>query len=331
MTTVDDSSDDAAEHRSRVALRLLVDHTTAETAAALHDAGVRPLLLKGPVIARWLYAEAPSARGYSDVDFLVAPECFDRAEEVLRSLGFTATPTVRLGGERLIHAVLYERPGAAQVDLHRTLHDLEDVDPSLVWAAALREHETLIVGGVEIDVPGVLARCLHVVFHVSLEDSPAARAVMDLRRAIEQVDRDTWRRAADLAKELGVEAMMAAKLRLVPGGEGLALSIGLSDRSFPARLLTTREEDSPPYVHSLSRFAELPSMRLRLRYLRAKAIPSRSFMRQWTPVARSGPVGLAAAYLLRISWVLISLPVSPVFWWVARRKARRAAAARAVS
>jgi hypothetical protein len=170
-----------------------------------------------------------------------------------------------------------------------------------------------------------------VVFHVSLEDSPAARSVVDLRRAIEQVDRATWRRSADLAKELGVDPMMAAKLRLVPGGEDLALSVGLSERSFPARLLTTREEDSPPYVHSLSRFAELPSMRLRLRYLRAKVIPSRSFMRQWTPVARHGWIGLGVAYVLRIGWVLVSLPVSPVFWWVARRKARRAAASRAVS
>ena len=41
---------------------LRVDHATVEAVDALRAAGVRPVLLKGPVIAQWLYADDPSQR-----------------------------------------------------------------------------------------------------------------------------------------------------------------------------------------------------------------------------------------------------------------------------
>src|SRR5581483_4423702 len=114
----------------------------------------------------------------------------------------------------------------------------------------------------------------------------------------------------------------------VPGGTTLAEAIGLTRRPLPARLLTTREEHSPPYVHSLARLSELRGVRARVRYLWVKAFPPASFLRQWTPIARWSVVGLAIAYVLRVCWTLASVPVAPLLWWWARRRARAAAAAR---
>jgi hypothetical protein len=313
---------------TRAAARLLADRTTAEVVHALHAAGIRPLLLKGPVIARWLYTDAPGQRGYVDVDLLVGPDNRAATADVLVDLGFRSTDTVRLAGERVPHAQPFERLGSAAVDLHHTIHDLEDVPAHLVWEAVCAEREQLSVAGTVVDTPGPVARVLHVVFHVSLEEPGNTSAVLDLRRAVEQVDPQIWSQAAVLARRFGVLDVMTAKLRLVPGGRRVCQELGLHEGALPARLLTTRQEDSPPYVHSMSRFMELNDTRQRLRYVTAKAIPTPEFLRQWTPVAGYGKPGLFLAYLLRIGWSLLSLPMAPIMWWWARHRARALAAQR---
>ena len=67
---------------------LRIDVATVEAVRAMREAGVRPLLLKGPVIATWLYADDPARRPYRDVDLLVAVEQFDAARSVLGRLGY---------------------------------------------------------------------------------------------------------------------------------------------------------------------------------------------------------------------------------------------------
>ena len=52
---------------------------TAEVVTALRDAEIESLLLKGPATVRWLYADDPSARLYTDVDLLVPPAAFAAA------------------------------------------------------------------------------------------------------------------------------------------------------------------------------------------------------------------------------------------------------------
>ena len=75
---------------------LALDAHAVTVVRALEDAGVAALLLKGPGLARRLYADDPSRRRYSDVDVLVAnaalpgsglletytPEQIDRALDV---------------------------------------------------------------------------------------------------------------------------------------------------------------------------------------------------------------------------------------------------------
>ena len=89
--------------------------------------GIEPVLLKGPVVRQWLYADDPLARTYFDVDLLVGPDDRERAEAVLRELGFTE-PVPALPGEWPEHAASWARePDGAVVDLHRCLHGTESV------------------------------------------------------------------------------------------------------------------------------------------------------------------------------------------------------------
>src|SRR4051812_37401731 len=67
---------------------LRVDHATVEAVCALRERGVRPILLKGPAVAEWLYAGNPAQRPYNDADLLVAPEPLAVSAVVLTGLGY---------------------------------------------------------------------------------------------------------------------------------------------------------------------------------------------------------------------------------------------------
>jgi hypothetical protein len=110
----------------RAACALYVDRVTGEVVAALNDAGIAAILLKGPSIARWLYPAG--GRMYRDTDLLVPPSQFLDAASVLRSLGFTEQLEDFHPSERT-QAVEYlftrapgpgPRPGGG-VDLHRNI------------------------------------------------------------------------------------------------------------------------------------------------------------------------------------------------------------------
>lgn len=205
--------------------RSRIDATTAEVVVALRRRGIRAVLLKGPVVQRWLYAEDPWTRTYCDTDLLVAPGDLCRSEAVLEDLGF----------ERPLHpqwlqphAVSWSRPSdQAFVDLHRTLHGLETISEHLVWSEVIAGGESCVVAGQTVDIPGLAMRTLNVVMHVSFADAKDAKVYIDLSRALDRIDRATWQSAADLARRLGVDDEMGARLRLVDQGVTLADDLDL--------------------------------------------------------------------------------------------------------
>jgi hypothetical protein len=52
-----------------------------------------------------------------------------------------------------------------------------------------------------------------------------------------------------------------------------------------------------------------------------KVLPSPAWMREWTPLARRGPLGLIAAYGYRQLWLARHGPPALVGWLRARRSA----------
>jgi hypothetical protein len=75
--------------------------------------------LKGPAIARWLYADEESWR-YADIDLPVDPRQFMDAERLLADLGFAESSLERaFPEERARHAHAWRRArDATTVDLH---------------------------------------------------------------------------------------------------------------------------------------------------------------------------------------------------------------------
>src|SRR4051812_2992968 len=97
-----------------------MDQVAARVVLEVREAGVRSILLKGPALARWLYADG-SPRTYFDCDLLVAVDDFAFAEATLQELGFEqGADDQDLPGWQL-PAYEWRQPSGAKIDLHRTL------------------------------------------------------------------------------------------------------------------------------------------------------------------------------------------------------------------
>jgi len=278
-----------------VARRMLVDRVTIEVVGALREAGLEPVLLKGPVIARWLY-DGPGERTYDDVDLLLGPRDFEAGTQVLARLGFVRgdepAREVPLPAGQQAHAETWGRGGdAVAVDLHRCLHHTEHLPPAQVWDEVWGDHTLLDVYGTAVSVPAVRVRTLHLVLHLQPKDVPGTRAWTDLERAIDRVGRDDWAAAAELADRFGVRDDMGALLALVPGGAELAGRLDLS--TTPSDALLQEHRRHAPAIAHVARNMRRRTPGEAVRVVGAKLSPSR--IRQVAPEGDGRP-SLVRAY-----------------------------------
>jgi hypothetical protein len=142
----------------------------------------------------------------------------------------------------------------------------------------------------------------------------------DLDRALGIVSDECWRDASDLAFALDGASAFASGLRHKPRGEEVLRMLGLENvRDIKAALTVERV----PLATGFHHLRELPDARARARYLAGEVFPSRSFMRWWSPMARRGPSGLLAAYVVR--WFFL-VSRAPAGYLTYRRVARGAPA-----
>jgi Uncharacterised nucleotidyltransferase len=302
------------------ALVLHVDSVTAEVVTAMRDAGIRTLLLKGPSIAAWLYGDG-APRPYIDSDLLVAPGSHREAGRVLRRLGFRPRA---YSLHRDSQAWLRGRD-TSNVDLHRSLIGVA-AGPDRVWRELAAHPDTMRIGGIEVEVPGVPARALHVALHAAQHGVDVPRPLEDLARALRVADEHVWREAADLARRIDALPAFAAGLRLDPEGVRLARHLKLPEERPPA--VELRAGADIPVAVALESLASERSLRARARVLLGAVVPSTLYMRQWSAmhttrwpgVMRREPLGLWLAYLWRPLWILLRLPKAIT----ALRRARRA-------
>lgn len=91
----------------------------AEVLAALGEAGIPTVALKGLALALAHYGDA-GVRPMDDIDVLVPPDEFERALGVLGELGWTPEPDLRPEvGERSIHGLHLAGRDGRNLDLHR--------------------------------------------------------------------------------------------------------------------------------------------------------------------------------------------------------------------
>lgn len=91
--------------------------------AALADAGVRSVALKGPFLGEAIYGD-PGRRPSGDIDLLVSPEQLQTAVEVVRGLGYGAPRdhVYELGLPLLHFALVHEEGQLPPLELHWRVH-----------------------------------------------------------------------------------------------------------------------------------------------------------------------------------------------------------------
>lgn len=283
----------ATRHRTR-----RVDELAVRAVAALTAEGVPSLLLRGPAIARLLY-DGPGERSYQDVDLLVAARDHERAGHALLRVGLRPVLEDAAESEASPHARTYEA-GDGDVDLHWTLKGV-GARPEAAWAALSRDAEPLELCGSELSVPSAAARALIVALHASQHGPQGPVQLDDVRRALERLPRETWAAAAELARELEAHTWFAGGLRQVAGGAELLGELGMDT---PADLeVAVRGEGNVPMVRGFAELSTTPGAGGKARLLAREMFPTRGFMREWSPMARRGGAGLAAAYAYRPFWL----------------------------
>jgi putative nucleotidyltransferase-like protein len=279
---------------------LLLDAVAAEVVSTLLRVGIRSILLRGPVIARWLYDD-DTLRPYSDIDLLVAPSEFAAAEGVLADLGFVQhSLEVALPTERPRHAHTWERVRVI-VDLHRTLIGIA-APPEQVWAELGSETADMTVGGAQIKVLRPPALAVMIALHAAHQGAEFDRLLQDLERALERASAEVWEEAAALARALEAIPAFATGLRLLPTGETVAARLGLSSEHWAKG--DVEGGKTWHLARTLGWLVETPGLAAKLRFLVGRLFPAPAVMRSRSPLARRGRLGLLLAYPWRIVLLL---------------------------
>ena len=282
---------------------LAVDGVTAEVAAAFDAAEVPFILLKGPVIAQWLYRDG--TRSYVDSDLLVSELDETRAEGVLSALGFRAVAGTGWVDPGVARNHTWIREGS-YVELHVTLTGL-GVEPRQVWAILSEGTEDISLRGRRVRALGLPARLVHVALHAAQHGPVFSQAMRDLELACASHGIADWRAAAALAKRLDAQEAMSAGLALMPEGSEIKRQLGLPEPADPLVLLRARS--ASPVAMGLARFAGA-SPRDRGSHILRVLLPTPAFLRWWTPIASRGRRGLLLAYAWRYLYLATSLPAA---------------------
>lgn len=300
------------------ALTVEVDALTAEVVGAFGCEGIETLVLKGPVLATWLYPG--EVRPYVDCDLMVAPEDQARAVGALERLGFAEhcawmpTPlSLDPGG------TAFSRRDGGMVDLHCQLPGLEG-NADGFWGRLAARAERQVIAGVALRVPDRDVVLLHVVLHAAHHANVAdSKPLEDLRRALARVEESQWSRALELARAYRGVRAFAAGLRLLPEGRDLGRRLDLGEvRSLQHEI---RREDNVVVEELYALLSADVGIRRKLAVAASDVFPRPDYMRWWSPLARRGKLGLAGAYLWRGIWVIGQAPSAiHTLWRVQRTK-----------
>jgi Uncharacterised nucleotidyltransferase len=189
-------------HATAVAnhLRTLTDLDLVDS--RLRAAGIRHLVLKGPVLAEAVYRR-PDLREYVDLDLLVAPADFAAAIAALEAGGCTLYErNWRLMHRRLIGEVRLFTPAGTVVDLHwHLVSEVEprtalEVDMAGIWARARQ----VDVRGRPVLTLDPVDTLLHVGVHACLSGGNRLVWLKDVEQAARRLAGADWEAVLDRAR-----------------------------------------------------------------------------------------------------------------------------------
>ena len=185
-TLPDDVRDELEIEREDSGLHHLMIVGTLKTIAdAFNDRGLRWLVMKGPVLASRLY-DQPGDRTYGDIDFLVHPEDYGPAIEILEGFGYRHTIRDWVRAKSVMAGQINLAGALLEIDLHWHLHysNLDRRPFRLDPIAILERSVEVDVGGVTAPVLDPVDRILMLTFHAARSGGHRLVWLKDIERAL---------------------------------------------------------------------------------------------------------------------------------------------------
>ena len=220
-----------------------------EAGAALADAGIRMISMKGPLLAMELYGD-PSLRTSRDLDVMVAQEDMERAGEILQELGYE--PEIYLFHKTPLRRRYYS---LIEPEKH-AVYNRGDICLELHWKGNFQTEESFdglwerreekMVFGTKIAVMGAVDRYPALIIHAAEHGFHRLRWLLDLYE-VQKKPTFRWEEAYGSLSDRGLGALLIEtmlvmyRLRL-PGLEDVAFGgVSLTQRE-DGICLTVREE-----------------------------------------------------------------------------------------
>jgi len=225
---------------------MLVLQRATAVVAALREAGIESMALKGTALASSAY-EHTSLRPMADADLLVRPVEVPRALEVLASLGYQVPVTADRRYLLLRHGLALGSDEGGHLDLHWMAHralappGISRTFPALPWEAALPVDEwwsrarTIDLNGVDVRIPSSTDLLLHVCLHGVLGASAGRlRWVPDAAAILESGAVD-WPLLVAQARRRRVTATLGVGLHYLREGQDVPIPVEVIDELLAVR------------------------------------------------------------------------------------------------
>jgi hypothetical protein len=224
------------EHYQRVARTLGQKSSAEKVLQALYAEGISVIVLKGLTLSERVYAE-PHHRMMGDVDFLVRKADFQKAANIIKSLGYTFsaddkgyTPEF---AELYMGEVTYSK-GFVFIDLHWSLTAMgwyrrtTNFDLKQMWDAAIKSKIGNALAYHLSPMDEVIHLCYHTAVHHGLSHGPGYR---DILRVL-QVERDNldWDQLVVRARNWRVSAAVWSALSVLRQMDATAVSEEVLDK-----------------------------------------------------------------------------------------------------
>jgi hypothetical protein len=200
-----------------------IDAACVEAVGRFEAAGITVMLLKGPVIAGWLYGDG-EPRWYNDCDLLLSEADLEPAGHVLTGLGYWRRARAPKDSALIAdeHSVVWLREqDDVAIELHWTLVGLQ-ASHNAAWEALSRDKLPITINGTQMGSLSEPGRALHLALHLAQHGRTMQQPLEDLRRGVANLSFDVWTAARELSARLSGDSAFAAGLRACPGGVELA-------------------------------------------------------------------------------------------------------------
>jgi hypothetical protein len=274
-------------HEDALARDLLLERLLMRASGELAAAGIGHRALKGPAVARTVYAD-PGLRSFGDIDILVRGRTFESALALLA--GDASTPRYR---EPRRHFTARYGKGVSlrvddlQIDLHRVFvagpFGLA-IDEDDLFAA----EDRITVGDVDVPVLDLDRQFLHACYHATLGDRPPRlSALRDVAEFVTSGQVDGLF-AVELAERWRARAVVQAALRLVRVHLGVEVDGSLGawaaryepDRFERAALRVYVSEQRSYAAQAAAGIWALPGLGARVSYAGALLFPSAEYLQE---------------------------------------------------